>query len=94
MSKPDNTTGSSSPEGGPSCVIRWPDGSVTRGESATEVLATLAYEQFDPEAKVNIKKALAQRVSNVADAVIDWQAEDDEFLDSLAATGIVKVERS
>ena len=69
--------------------VYWPDGSVTRGETATEVLAKISDKQWDePD---DVKALLAQRAAGWNLAIIDPTLPDDLFLQALGGTGMVFV---
>ena len=68
------------------------------GASATEALALLAKTQWTEEARQDIKRALAWRhfvwTGGSDPFAVNELMDDDEFIDALAAAGVIKVERS
>ena len=68
------------------------------GASATEALALLAKTQWTDDARQDIKRALAWRHfvwtgGNDPLSVSEFMP-DEEFIDALAAAGVIKVERT
>ena len=68
------------------------------GASATEALALLAKTQWTDDARQDIKRALAWRhfvwTGGSDPLTVSEFMPDDEFIDALAAAGVIKVERT
>lgn len=68
------------------------------GASATEALALLAKTQWTDDARQDIKRALAWRhfvwTGGSDPLAVSEFMPDDEFIDALAAAGVIKVERT
>jgi hypothetical protein len=73
-------------------AVYWPDGSVTRGASATDVLRKVADKQWDqPMTSNDLKVLLAARAYGWNQSRIDVCADDHEFLRLLGDSGMVFV---
>jgi len=94
---PTPVAGSPAPHaeaGLPRVIIRWPDGSMIRGHDDADVLAKFARIQWDEGARADIRTALATRVAAFSGTFVDPATPDPGFLDALAATGMIVVDRS
>lgn len=65
----------------------FPNGIYT-GTSATEVLQQLQADQWNPEDRANVKKALANRAWTLTREAMDEDAPDDQFLIRYAQLGM------
>lgn len=76
-------------------VERWtltfPNGAVYIGESATDVLRKLRKDQWSPEARRRVKRALAWRAWVIDRTAVDEDLNDAEFLLALNASAMVDV---
>lgn len=74
--------------------LLFPDGTVLRGETADDVLATWGLLQWTPvKDPADVKAALADRVWALSQLPVDPDLPSDEFLDALQMTGLCAVDR-
>ena len=72
-------------------IVQWPDGTLTFGKTARELLRVLAdmqWEDIDPKM---IPELLSDRVWNLVRAAIDPELPTREFFTQLEAAGICTV---
>jgi hypothetical protein len=73
-------------------AIYWPDGAVTRAETASEALEIVATKQWEQPMTVDsLKFVLAARAYGWNQASVNPLLPDDEFLAALGETGMVFV---
>lgn len=77
-------------------TLIFPSGDRFTGATATEALAQLAKTQWTPQARADIKRALAWRAFTLrgGDPSIHEFLPDEEFVDALGQAGIIEVERT
>lgn len=69
--------------------VRWTDGFLVHGSSASEVLAEIGGRMWDPPQ--NIKATLAYRAWSYFRVNVDESLPDDEFLKALGEAGLCEV---
>lgn len=73
-------------------TVLWPDGTRTRGETATACLEMIAKVQWSqPMTVTGVKYVLAARAYGWNATVVDPTLPDDEFVRSLGNSGMVFV---
>lgn len=73
-------------------AIYWPDGAVTRADSAGQALDIVASKQWEQPMSVEaLKHVLAARAYGWNHSALDPELPDDEFVRALGETGMVFV---
>lgn len=71
--------------------MRFPDGSIIKGKTATEVLERLAKVQWESVSVEGMKHLMSARAYGWNNAIVDPALPDDEFVRALGESGMVFV---
>jgi hypothetical protein len=74
-------------------LIRWPDGSTSRGRTAYELLARLGQAQHDPVDVTDMKDLLSVRAQTWSGKYIQPAQPDAPFLRELDRVGMIRIEQ-
>ena len=71
--------------------LKWPDGTITRGETPEEVLTRIGNAQWNPVDRKTIMQMLSDRAWVWSGSAVDDTKPCDEFLHDLEQAGMFEI---